>query len=313
MFRRIVVIAFSLLALIAAGIGIYALWFDEPQPPHREEPEAPKPTDGLVGTDEFTRLAQTDPVGMFNACLTRYAEQAKGFTAVLEKRECVYGHLHDRERIQVTVWGEISEQPGTPPPIQVRMVWEDGFQKSFGFQVLGSRFSATGKDEQMLVEVKRLGGISASPRGTPAREASRYCIRDSGIYRGMLRTYDAWKKRQDAGELRTEYLGKQVIQKAGDRECHVIRRLCPYTEADAFAMDEQPPTDPKVIARDGFNEVTVMIDVERRLHVGTVLKKATGDLVGEYYFRGIEFLKTEPPSETFTDAGLKAAIQAVKK
>ena len=43
MFRRIVVIGFSTLALLAAGVGVYALWVGDSQPASREEPVAPKP------------------------------------------------------------------------------------------------------------------------------------------------------------------------------------------------------------------------------------------------------------------------------
>ncbi len=311
--RRVILIVFSGLALAIAGLGLYSLIWDSPQPPVVDEPVAPVQAAKPVGTNEFTQLAETDPVGMFRACLSSYAEKAKGFTAVLEKQERVAGTLHKREIIRITVWGEVSEPNGVPPAIHVRMIWEKGFRKdTFGSTVHGSLYPA-GEHANQITVYRPDAWIkewAIDSKGSLARNASRFCIRDSGIYRGMLRTYDAWNKRHEAGELKTEYLGIKRIEQTGNRECHVIRRICRQPEADRFSLDEEASTDPKVIARDGFSEVTVMIDVEKRLHLGTILRQANGELIGEYYFRDVQLLVTEPPPETFTVAGLIAATKS---
>jgi hypothetical protein len=310
MARRLVVYSLTALGLALAGLGAYSLLWPEPAPPAVVPPEFVAPVTPLPETDRFADLAGTDPVGMFEACLARYAKDAKGFRATLEKQERVAGKLHDREVVRVVGWGEVPATPGEEPDVHVRMIWEQGAQKDFfGNTVRGTVFPAGETDKTHILTYRPGALLSEHAIGVKeslARGASRYCIKDSGLYRGMLRTYAAWKARRDAGELVTEYRGKERVEKAGGRECHVVRRLCPHPEADSFALDEKAPTDPRVIERDGFTQVTVMIDAERWLQVGTRLENANGDLIGEYYFRDVE-LVTEPfPAGTFTGAALRA-------
>ncbi|MDB5313683.1 MAG: hypothetical protein JWO38_7885 [Gemmataceae bacterium] len=309
--RRVVVLAGAVVSLVGIGIAGYTLLWTDLTPAHVEAPSFTPSAAPLPQTDEFAELAKTDPVAMFEACLTRYVKEAKGFRATLEKRERVQGKLHDREVIRVAVWGDVPARPGDQPRVRVRMVWDQGFQKdALGNEVRGTLYAEGENNNQVLT--LRPGALvekwSLDPKGSLARGASRYCVTDSGIYRGMLRTYTAWKKRKEKGELRTEYLGKEPVEKTGGRVCHIVRRTCARPEADSFALDEERPTDPRVVERDGATEITVMIDAERWLHIGTVLKKANGDLIGEYYFRDVEIAPEEFPAGTFTLAGLKAAV-----
>ena len=55
---------------------------------------------------------------------------------------------------------------------------------------------------------------------------------------------------------------------------------------------------PETVAREGFTELTIMIDAKRWLQVGTELRRANGELIGAYYFRDIE-LDPSFPKETF--------------
>jgi hypothetical protein len=152
------------------------------------------------------------------------------------------------------------------------------------------------------------------PNTDLAKSQSRYCIRDAGLYRSMLRTHTAWKARAAAGELKTEYLGKKAVEAVG-RECHVVKRICPRVELDAFEIRGQASTDPKAVATEGHTEVTIYIDAERWLQVGSELYRTEPDgtrtepdgtrvLVGAYYFRDVELNPTFPP-DTFTPEGLK--------
>jgi hypothetical protein len=95
------------------------------------------------------------------------------------------------------------------------------------------------------------------------------------------------------------------VPEVGGRECYEVRRTCAKPEVDPFALDEQPATDQKTIDRDGFSEVTVLIDCERRLQVGTVIRRADGELVGEYYFRDVVLTTAEFPPDTFTAPALR--------
>jgi hypothetical protein len=136
-----------------------------------------------------------------------------------------------------------------------------------------------------------------------ARDASRYCIRDAGIYRGMLRTYEAWKDRQDAGTLVAEYLGRRPVPQADGADCLIVKRLCRTPELDAFALEangKPDDTSAEALARDGFTEVTIMVDTRRWMQVGTELRKANGELIGAYYVNHIELNPTFDPA-TFDD------------
>lgn len=308
--RRVFLLVLAAAILGGIGYAVYAF-----RPTSGEHVDAPTFTAGsepLPQTDEFAHLAQTDPVGMYEACLTRYAKEVKGYRAILDKHERVHGTLHDPELIRVMVWGEVPEQPGAEPKVQIRMIWDEGAQKDLiGNAVRGTLYVAGENGNQMRTwrpTSPFLKEMSVDPKSNLARDASRYCIKDGGIYRGMLRTYAAWKKRKDAGQLHVEYVGLQPVERAGGRMCHVVRRTCDAPEVDSFALDEAAPTDPKTAARDGATDITVMIDAERWVQVGTILKRKQGDLLAEYYFRDLELTTTPFPPDTFTMEGLKAAV-----
>jgi hypothetical protein len=121
----------------------------------------------------------------------------------------------------------------------------------------------------------------------------------------MLRTREAWKRAKDRGD-RIEYLALESVAEAGGRTCHVLRRTCPGPEIDSFALDEAPPADPEKVRKDGFTEVTLYVDADRRLQVGSRLTRDGGkELVGSYFYRDLE-LNPELPADTFTMAALKA-------
>src|SRR5262249_54974408 len=210
----------------------------------------------------------------------------------------------------LAVQGDAPESPGAKPNVKVRMVWEKGARKVLGSAVKGTLFVTGEYDNEIvtwrpdapLYKVKQVG-----PKESSARGASRYCILDTGLYQVMLRTHATWDRLQKADEFRFEYKGVQPIEKLGGRQCHVIKRICLRPDADPFALDEEPPTDPKVIEREGFTEVTIFMDAERWIQTGTELRKGT-DLVGAYYYRDLALNPTFP-SDTFTPASVKAAAK----
>ncbi len=313
MARRVAVALLVATTLILAGIGAYTLAF--PSPPRVEHVEIPdfRPPDAPPPpADEFAELAKSDPVGMLAACLTSYRQSANGFTAVLAKRERVMGKLAEPELIRLAVCGDVPG-PDKATRIEVRMIWDQGAKTDgnplfLGEKTIRGTMFVEGKNNNQMVVYRpdaTLQDWYFDPKVSMARKASRYCITDAGLYRGMLRTYTAWEKRKAAGELKSTYGGKRVVPEAGGRECYVVTRTCLRPEVDSFALDEQAPTDAATIERDGFTEVTVFIDAERRLQVGTVLRRTGGELVGEYFFRDVVLTKTEFPPDTFTTAALR--------
>ena len=318
MARRIAAAA-ALLALVGLGLSVYARFFYEPaltEPPLHPDDGKPLPM-----TDKFEELAKSDPVTMYDACLKRFEREVKGgFRATLVKRERVQGDPKppadpQEEVIRQAVRGDVPDPETGKACIEVVMKWQSGAREALGSKIQGTLYSekpgAAGTGGKLIVwrPGAPLASTMSSPIKGPLPESqSRYCIRDAGVYGGMHRTYEAWKHRKEAGTLKTEYLGKQVVEKAGGRLCYVVRRMCDSPEVDAFERGGVPDLRPDNVAKVGFTSVTVMIDVERWLQVGTELHRVGTDgkpiLIASYYFRDIELNPTFDP-DTFTEVGLK--------
>ena len=314
-----VVVFFALLAGI--GTGLYARYFRGEAPP----PDTVlKKEDKLLSTQEqFDKFAHEDPIKMLAAALTRYENEVKGgahFT--IEKQERVQGKpkhpdMPPVEVIDVWVRGDVPNPETKKTSTEVLMKWKSGAKSVLLAEIQGTLYSERPKADGGLdgkAYTWRPKAIIGSltgpldPNIITAKEQSRYCIRDAGLYRSMLRTHEAWKARQEAGEFKFEYLGKKVIEKTGGRECYVIKRICVRTEIDAFELGGHANNDPKVVANEGFTEVTIYIDAERWLQIGSELYRTEPDgtrvLVGAYYMRDVDLKPTIPP-DTFTTAGLK--------
>ena len=312
---RRIVIAAVVLALL--GGGGYALWTTftkgEPPPPipiHKDKGEA------LSTQQQFAKLAETDPVKMLDECLTRYQREVKGgMHATLQKQERVQGkpkhpEMPEVEVIDLWVRGDVPDTENKTA-IEVLMKWKSGAKSFLGSEIRGTLFSekpkAEGGYDGKVVTWRPTATFSKLSFPTPpnsdlAKGQSRYCIRDAGLYRAMLRTHEAWKKRQQAGELKLEFLGKQTPASLG-RECYAIKRICNGVEVDSFELGGTATGDP---ATEGFTEVTIYVDVERWIQIGSELYRTEPDgtrvLVGAYYFRDVQLNPGFPP-DTFTAAG----------
>ena len=310
--RTVVILGVVLLALVALAFGGYALFFRAP--PLAESPTFIDRGDRLPTPAEFEQLAKTDPVKMLDACLTRYKrEVTSGMHCTLEKQERPQGKPAPPELPPVEVI-DLSVRGDTADPklksTEVLMKWRSGARKPLSF---GPELKASLYSERPPLNGKALAWVPGSalgdvgsptpPNNSLAKGLSRYCVCDAGLYRGLLRTHIAWQRIKDAGELKTEYLGKQTVAKAGGRECYVIKRLCPRLEIDSFEMNGEPNKN----LQEGFNEVTLYIDVERWLQVGSELYRVEPDgtrvLIGAYFFRDIDLKPTFAP-DTFTVEGL---------
>jgi hypothetical protein len=323
---RRIVIASAALALVAGAGALGYVAYDRyfRADPVRDAPAFhDNPSVPLAREDEFEKLAKTDPVAMLAQCLSRYTREVKAAHMTLEKQERILGKPKPPEAppvevIDVWVRGDVPA-PGTDKTqIEVQMKWKQGAKRpsiGFGPEIRASLFSERPKSEGgydgKVVTYPALFGSDVSKPMAPnielAKGQSRYCIRDAGLYSSMLRTHDAWKKHKDEGTLTTEYLGKKTLPQIG-RECFAIKRLCPRTEIDAFEVGGKPSEDPHAIATEGFTEVTIYIDAERWIQVGSELYRTEPDgtrvLVGNYYMRDVE-LNPAIPADAFTPAALK--------
>jgi hypothetical protein len=324
---RRLLIASVVLAILAGTCALGWVGYDQlthGTPPPVDPEFKDNISQPLVQEDKFEKLAKEDPVALLAQCLSRYQREVKGgmhFT--LEKQERPKGMpkpptLPPVEIVDVWARGDVPDPEMNKTAIEVQMKWKSGARKpsiGIGPEIRATFFSEKPKSEGGLDgKVVAWPGIFGNAVGNPlppnielAKGQSRYCIRDAGVYRSMLRTHEAWKLRQEAGELKTEYLGKKTPEKIG-RECYVIKRICPRTEIDSFEVGGTASAEPDVVAREGFTEVTIYIDVERWLQVGSELFRTEPDgtrvLVGTYYQRDVQLNPSIPP-DTFTTEGLK--------
>ncbi len=326
MSRRLVIGIVLTVLLVGGGMYTGFRYFMRGSP-LAVTPTHTDPGGELPSQTEFDALAKTDPVKMLSACLTRYEREVQGggrFT--FEMQERVKGSPKHPEPpsvqvIDVCVRGDVPNRDTKQTATEVVMKWRSGAKRPAGLsiaaEITGSLFSEKpvpdgfGGKVVMWQREKRFGSPVSDPmdaNSTPAQGQSRYCIRDAGLYRTLLRTHTAWGARQEANEFKFEYLGLKKVEKAGDRECHVIRRICPRTELDAFELGGTASTDPDVVAKEGFTEVVLYIDRERWLQVGSELYRTEPDgtkvTLGTYFFRDVD-LKPTFPDDTFTVAGLK--------
>ena len=77
------------------------------------------------------------------------------------------------------------------------------------------------------------------------------------------------------------------IIRVTDFDVSTARRTADPATIDPFLMAEEPP-DPARRAVDTSKSVTLMIDAETWLQVGSRITNPDGQLVGEYYFRDVE-------------------------
>ena len=233
---------------------------------------------GALPTEaRMTRLAETDPIAFIENCIRRYDREVKGYRCVLHKQERLDGKLQPSEEIAC----QFREKP-----FSVLMDWREGArlaQKTL--YVKGEN------DDKLLVKpagfLALAGVVERDPNGDDARKSSRVPITDFGIKIGMEHTLSSWQAAQKQNALHVEYLGEVKVKEAGDRVCWKLRRT-----------DYKRPED-----IDGVTGLTLYIDKETWMQVGSTLKGADGQLLGEYFFRDIEINPDFKP-DTFTRENL---------
>lgn len=256
----------------------------------------------LLTDEEFAALARTDPVRMLEAAVRRYRAEVRGFRAVMHKQERIAGTLYPPEAIRIAV---------RENPYAALMLWTDGARTvrvggiSFG-TVEGVLYAAGENGGNVLAW--RPGALfgqvtPAAPFGDQAKLASRYAITEAGPGSGADRTRRAWEAAQAAGRLNVEYLGTKSVPEVGGRVCHVLRRTCDPAETDPF-VSADPAPNPVAVTGEAFRTVTLMIDAETWLQLGSELRRADGELVGAYFFRDVELNPPFGPDQ-FKPAALK--------
>jgi outer membrane lipoprotein-sorting protein len=115
--------------------------------------------------------------------------------------------------------------------------------------------------------------------GEDARQSGRYTMKEFGLKIAVQKTYRDWKAAKDKGMFRVQYLGIRKVREAGNRLCYTLRRTCTVPEEE------------------GVTEVTIYIDKENWLQVGSILKGEDGKLIGEYMFRDLRINPEFKPNQ----------------
>lgn len=212
-----------------------------------------------------------DPIAFLKECIKRFDERhLQGYTLTLLKQERIGTRLQDSEEIKVSY---------RIKPHSVYFKWIRGERMA------ASALYVEGENgDQMLAHPAGIPGkllpvVSRDPDGSDAKQSGRYSMREFGIRATMARTLGGFERHRAANDLKVQYLGVVKIKELGDRLCYGFRRINPRPEPDAFDAI-------------GFDEITVYVDKETWIQVGTLQKMKDGRLVGEYLFKDIQFNPT---------------------
>lgn len=236
---------------------------------------APAVVDGgapLPDAAHLEKEAAENPVAFLEDCLRRYAREIKGYHCTMQKQERIDGRLQSREIVDVLYRNQ---------PHSALLHWKEGARKAEAALFVEGENNGKMLARPTGVLARTVAGnvVERDVEGSDARASGRYPLTQFGIRKGTERTLKAWKAAQDRGQLDVKYLGVQKIKEAGDRPCYKLRR--------AYAAPET----------DGVTELTIYVDTDTWLQVGSVLKGEGGKLIGEYFFRDIELNPTFAPGQ----------------
>jgi hypothetical protein len=227
----------------------------------------------LPSEAQMKGLAETDPVAFLEACIRRYDREVKGYHCTLHKQERLEGKLQPSEVIDV----DFREKP-----FSVLMGWREGARLA-----KKTLYVKGENNDKILVKPAGLlaiaGVVERDTNGEDARKGSRLPITNFGIEIGTIHTWESWKRALAQNALHVEYQGEMKVKEAGGRVCWKLHRTHFKTPEDV----------------DGVTDLTIYVDKENWLQVGSTLKGAEGQLLGEYFFSDIE-LNPKFPVGTFT-------------
>jgi hypothetical protein len=224
-------------------------------------------------------LIHYHPLLFLEMCLDRYTQEVRGYSAKLIKRERVGGKLQPLEKVETF----FREQP-----FSVFMNWLEG---GVGFPPPQDVLYVKGENnDKLLARGRKLaylaGVFEKDVHSEEVKKTGRYTIDEFGIYLGTERTVAAMRKAKERGTLHVTYQGLFKVPELADRECYKFVRT-PY----------EPPED------EGVNELTIFIDKENWLQVGSILKDKDGNLIASYFFRDVK-INPEFKNNQFTRAAL---------
>jgi len=211
---------------------------------------------------DYKQSEITDPIAFLEECLARYDKEVRGYSLIMYKQERIGGRLQDPENIQVYF---------KEKPFSVYFQWINGARLAErALYVKGENDDkALARPAKPLYRLLRGDVVQFDVDGAEARRSGRYTLSEFGLKKGSQRTLAAWKKARQKKTLHVEYEGTHTVKELDDRRCYKFH-----------ARYDQPSDD-------GLTELTIYIDEQTLLQVGSILK--TGNkLVATYFFRDIK-------------------------
>jgi hypothetical protein len=212
-------------------------------------------------------LAKAKPVEFLEFCLAEYDKKVShGYRCHFVKQERVNGKLRDPEKLRANFRAK---------PYSVHMCWLEGAE------FCQSSMYVEGQNDGKLVARPVAFGIpspllvSRPIDAADAKATSRFPITEFGIKAGMVSTIRSMKAAYEKGTLNISYAGIEKLAKVGDRPCYKLVRT-PYAPLE----------------QDRINKLTIWIDCDTLMQVGSELIDVDGNLIAEYYFRDIELNPT---------------------
>lgn len=267
-----------LVVVLISPLALYPLLRNSTPPPPLVIP-ADGPGREVDKNEQLTNeeMAKQKPVEFLEFCLAEYEKKVTtGYRCHFIKQERVKGNLREPEKLRVNFRTD---------PFSVHMYWLEGAD------LCQATLYVQGENDGRLLARSMLFGIPGPIVARPldakdVQSTSRFPITEFGMKAGMLSTLNSMKKAKTNNTLHVSYEGIEKLEKVGGRPCYKLVRS-PY----------QPPEE------DNINKLTIWIDCDTLMQVGSDLRDVDGELIAEYYFRDIE-LNPKFDDKQFTRAAL---------
>ncbi len=227
------------------------------------------------GQEMLEDLRHENPVKFLQMCLAHYDRHVQAYSCTMIKRERIKNKLQGQEE---------NDCHFREKPFSIYMKWIKGERLAKAVLYVEGEYKDGGTsppgDVCMFLArpsspALRWGIFPQEMDGANARDSGRYTLKEFGMKIGAQRTLNGIVAAQAKGTLRLRYFGLAKLPQIGDRLCYKFVRT-----------PIEPPEE------DGLFEMTIYIDVETWLQVGSVLKDKSGALIGEYFFRDVKLNPT---------------------
>jgi hypothetical protein len=246
-------------------------------------------------------LQSRDPIAFLRACQQKSFDKVRSYRATLTQQERIGDELYPVEVIELSVKEE---------PFSILLLWKKGERKAVGSAILGSLFVAGENHGRMKVWRPKaiLSVIDVGTTDGSAKSSARYAINEGGIFHAMKRTVQGFIAADSRGILKVEYLGQREVPELSGRKCDIFRRTCTPAEVDGFLISDPKPLWTQNPSQ-AIKTLTIMVDCETGLQLGSELHREDGALIGSYYF---DIKELNPAFEPGTFSA-KSFVEASKK